>query len=280
MEYEGIIYRYKSPSGKYYIGQTVVEEQRRGVFLNPNCRYGGSKIDNARKKYGPENFEYTVLLKVSGDNLEEIKTYLNTLEMGFIKMYDSYKNGYNSTEGGDSGCRCEETKEKISKSLKGKKRTEESKRRMSLSKKGKPHKPFSEETKKKISEALKGNKICLGKKLSEETKKKIGDANRGHKMSEEQKTKLSEALKGRPSNRRGTKHSEESKKKMSEAHRIISDETRRKMSETRKGRPSPNKGKKMSEEARRKMSIARMGKSPANKGRRMVHDPDGSFHYE
>lgn len=277
---EGVIYRYKSPSGKYYIGQTVVEEQRRGVFLNPNCRYGGSKIDNARKKYGPENFEYTVLVKVDGDNPEEVKKYLNILETGFIKMYDSYKNGYNSTEGGDSGCRCEETKEKISKSLKGKKRTEECKRRMSLSKKGKPHKPFSEETKKKISEALKGNKICLGKKLSEETKKKIGDANRGRKISEEQKKRISETLKGRPSNRKGTRHSEESKKKMSESHKNISEETRNKMSETRKGRPSPNKGKKMSEEARRKMSIARMGKSPANKGLHIVYNPDGSYHYE
>ena len=183
MEYEGIIYRYKSPSGKYYIGQTVVEEQRRGVFLNPNSRYGGSKIDNARKKYGPENFEYTVLLKVSGDNLEEIKTYLNTLEMGFIKMYDSYKNGYNSTEGGDSGCRCEETKEKISSSLMGHKHKEESKRKMSESKKGKPHKSLSEETKKKISDALKGNKICLGRKHKDETRNKIGNSNRGrHKV--------------------------------------------------------------------------------------------------
>ena len=183
MEYEGIIYRYKSPSGKYYIGQTVVEEQRRGVFLNSNCRYGGSKIDNARKKYGPENFEYTVLLKVSGDNLEEIKTYLNTLEIGFIKMYDSYKNGYNSTEGGDSGCRCEETKEKISSSLMGHKHKEESKRKMSESKKGKPHKSLSEETKKKISDALKGNKICLGRKHKDETRNKIGDSNRGrHKV--------------------------------------------------------------------------------------------------
>lgn len=177
---EGVIYRYKSPSGKYYIGQTVVEEQRRGVFLNPNCRYGGAKIDNARKKYSPENFEYTVLLKVSGDNLEEIKTYLNTLEIGFIRMYDSYKNGYNSTEGGDSGCLCEETKYKISSSLMGHKHKEETKRKMSESKKGKSHKPFSEETKKKISDALKGNKICLGRKQREETKNKIGEANKGH----------------------------------------------------------------------------------------------------
>lgn len=180
---EGIIYRYKSPSGKYYIGQTIDESQRRVVFLNPNCRYGGNKIDNARKKYGPENFEYTVLMKVTGDDPEEVKQYLNTLEIGFIRMYDSFKNGYNSTEGGDSGCRCEETRHKISSSLMGHKHTEESKQKMSKSKSGKPGRIFSEETKKKISDALKGNQICLGRIHKEETKNKIGEANKGrHKV--------------------------------------------------------------------------------------------------
>ena len=211
---EGIIYRYKSPSNKYYIGQTIDEENRRNVFFNLNSRYGGAKIDNARKKYGPENFEYTVLMKVTGDNEDEVKKYLNTLEIGFIKMYDSFKHGYNSTEGGDSGCRCEETKIRISKSLKGKKRSDEFKKRMSLLKKGKTHKPISEESKKKISDALKGNKICLGRKHSEETKKKIGDANRGHKMSDEQKMLISKTLKGKTSNRKGVVLSEEVKIKM------------------------------------------------------------------
>lgn len=176
---EGIIYRYKSPSGKYYIGQTMEESQRRCVFNNTNIRYGGSKIDNARKKYGPENFEYTVLMKITGDNPDEVKSYLNILEVGFIKMYDSFNNGYNSTEGGDSGCLCNDTKEKIRTSLMGHRHSEESKKKMSISKSGKPGRVFTEDTKRKISEALKGNKICLGRVHKDDTKKKIGDANRG-----------------------------------------------------------------------------------------------------
>ena len=47
---EGIIYRYTSPSGKYYIGQTTNERVRRNDFLNINQRYAGNAIDNARKK--------------------------------------------------------------------------------------------------------------------------------------------------------------------------------------------------------------------------------------
>ena len=39
-------------------------------------------------------------MKVTGDDPEEVKQNLNTLEIGFIRMYDSYNNGYNSTIGG------------------------------------------------------------------------------------------------------------------------------------------------------------------------------------
>ena len=31
---EGIIYKYTSPSGKFYIGQTIDEKSRRAQFLN------------------------------------------------------------------------------------------------------------------------------------------------------------------------------------------------------------------------------------------------------
>lgn len=57
----GIIYKYTSPSGKVYIGQTIDEKKRRKEFRNLNIKYAGRKINHARKKYGPENFEYEVL---------------------------------------------------------------------------------------------------------------------------------------------------------------------------------------------------------------------------
>mgnify|MGYP002508894209 CR=1 FL=1 len=61
---KGIIYKYTSPSGKVYIGQTTNEKKRKRVFLNENNEdYAGLKINNARKKYGPKSFKYEVLEK-------------------------------------------------------------------------------------------------------------------------------------------------------------------------------------------------------------------------
>lgn len=205
---EGVIYRYKSPSGKYYIGQTIDEYSRRKNFLSIKRRYGGLKIDNARIKYGPENFEYTVLMKVTGDDFTEISNYLNILEIGFIRMYDSYKNGYNSTEGGDIP-------------------------------------PM-----------------------------------KGKIMSEDQKTKISKSLKGRPSPNKGRKVSEETRIKMREIHKNESEETRRKKSESHKGKPAHNKGIPMSMETRRKMSDSSKGNIPRNKGKHKVYNIDGSYHFE
>ena len=57
----GIIYKYTSPSGKIYIGQTTDEKRRIKTFFNLNKSYGGKNIDNARHKYGPNKFIYEVL---------------------------------------------------------------------------------------------------------------------------------------------------------------------------------------------------------------------------
>lgn len=47
----GIIYKYTSPSGKSYIGQTTNEEYRRRMWFGTGRYTGGrSKIDRARKK--------------------------------------------------------------------------------------------------------------------------------------------------------------------------------------------------------------------------------------
>lgn len=75
--------------------------------------------------------------------------------------------------------------------------------------------------------------------------------NKGKHFSEETKRKLSEAHKGRVSNRKGCKLSDETKRKLSEAHKgkhynrgkHLSEEHKRKMSEALKGRPAWNKGK-------------------------------------
>lgn len=96
----GIIYKYVSPSGKYYIGQTTNEEDRRYKFLNLNQSYGSSKINNARKKYNPEKFSYEILYEHESDSLEELRLILGEKEVEYIKQFDSIKQGYNYQEGG------------------------------------------------------------------------------------------------------------------------------------------------------------------------------------
>lgn len=48
---KGIIYKYTSPSGKVYIGQTRCERTRRSRWFNINKPYAGPKINAARSKY-------------------------------------------------------------------------------------------------------------------------------------------------------------------------------------------------------------------------------------
>lgn len=96
----GVVYKYTSPSGKVYIGQTTNERHRRNTWFCLKRRYAGYAIDKARKKYGPENFEYEVLFKHEFNSFEEARVVLDELESYYIKLYDSLRNGYNNTSGG------------------------------------------------------------------------------------------------------------------------------------------------------------------------------------
>ena len=113
---EGVIYKYTSPSGKVYIGQTTNEKKRRNCFLNKDKDYAGEKINRARKKYGVNNFEYEVIFKVSSLIKSEVKEILNEKEIQYIKLFDSFNNGYNSDMGGGGGTytRNEENKKLMS----------------------------------------------------------------------------------------------------------------------------------------------------------------------
>lgn len=108
---EGVVYKYTSPSGKVYIGQTSNEKRRRSEFLRISQSYGGSKMDNARLKYGVENFLYEVLFRKNFDDLEVMANTLNEKEMYYIKLFDSFRNGYNMNKGGAGNVGFEMTKE-------------------------------------------------------------------------------------------------------------------------------------------------------------------------
>ena len=87
--------------------------------------------------------------------------------------------------------RSEETKRKMSVSLKGRTFSEETRKKMSEAKKH-----MSDETKRKIGEAKKGEKNPFyGKHFSDEHKRKLSEAKKGMKLSEETKRKLSDITK-------------------------------------------------------------------------------------
>lgn len=131
MKLEGIIYKYTSPSGKVYIGQTIDEKGRKNKH-----RYDSQNpvtyFDRAKAKYGFDNFQYEVLFRLHSDNKKAIDIVLDAVERFFIKKYDSTNpdKGYNLTTGG-GGTRgysydfTEDHKKKISEALKGRTRDKE-----------------------------------------------------------------------------------------------------------------------------------------------------------
>ena len=88
-----IVYKHTSPNGKVYIGITSQKPNRR--FRDGKGYYNNKHFYNAIKKYGWDNFSHEVLF----DNLTEEEAKL--MEQFYIALYDSFKNGYNRTLGGE-----------------------------------------------------------------------------------------------------------------------------------------------------------------------------------
>lgn len=164
---EGIIYKYTSPSGKIYIGQTTNHKLRRKKWFNMSSPYTSSdwksKIDKARVKYGPNSFLYEILFQGKYISRKAAKIELNILEVYYVGLYDSYRTGYNSTIGGDSASGPV-------------KHSDKAKLKMRLSRLGKK---MSDSTKAKLSKAL------TGIKRSDEYREKSRIAHQGQKRTKE-----------------------------------------------------------------------------------------------
>ena len=99
---KGFIYKITNTiNGKSYIGQTIQNVKER---FYQHCATKCSKavsnmaIHRAIKKYGKSNFTVEVIEEIDSTNLNDRERY-------WIKYYNSYNNGYNSTKGGQDGCK-------------------------------------------------------------------------------------------------------------------------------------------------------------------------------
>lgn len=154
----GIIYKFTSPSGKCYIGQTTKERARMNQHKVSSKR-SNCAFYRAIRKYGFNSFIYEILYKTKESNsVQAIKRVLDCLEKAYIKYFNSFKNGYNCTDGGGG--------------ILGFKPNNQTRLKMSICKIGsKNHfygKVHTNEAKLKIAESKLGNKSpYFGKPLPE-----------------------------------------------------------------------------------------------------------------
>lgn len=228
------VYKHTFPNGKVYIGITCRKPEYRWNYGKGYARQ--PLLYRAICKYDWDNIKHEILFK----NLTKEKAEQKEIEL--ISFYKSNQRdfGYNIDNGGNSiGKMSEDTKNKISKKIKGKNHPMY----------GKHH---TDDTKTKLSD------INKGKTLSDETKRKISNSSKGRRHSEESKIKMSEIHKKIPISKETR-----IKMSMSKKGKHLSEKTKQKLREV-------NKGKTLSEEHKRKIGNANKGKKIDGKYVRLV----------
>jgi group I intron endonuclease len=192
------------------VGQTCKDvAERWGEHLRHSRRGTFKPLYNSIRKHGEESFSVKRIATAVDNELADIA------EKFFIKMYQSnnLEKGYNLTAGGEGNhgwCPSEETRNKISTTLTGRKNG-----------------PHSLETKQKIGDAQRGKKVSpehlanmiisrnspevqekhriahTGIKHTDETKAKLSAAHKGKILSDEHKAKISASLLKRKNNEMG-----------------------------------------------------------------------------
>ena len=163
-----VIYKFENKlNGHIYIGQSINE--RRRYYRHLNKKDAKYPIDLAIKKYGIEQFDYTILYQFQFTDKADAKRILNEKEIQYIKQYNCISpNGYNIKPGGnEKGC-SPELSQKLSEACKGEKN-------------GFYGKKHSEETRRKMSEAAKrrgNNNVTEKRKPLSPEKMKIANEKR------------------------------------------------------------------------------------------------------
>lgn len=215
---------------KFYFGQHHTEN------LDDDYKGTGALLKKYYKKY-PNDYIKEI---IAFYNTQE---ELNNAEYDIIHPYLNNPNCLNLRDGGNCGEYSEETKKKISESLKSLYKDhpeiiENMKNTKRLNKK-----PISEETKSKMSESHKKRWETL--ELSEETKNKLSKIRKGCHLTEETKNKISLSKKGKQPWNTGKHLSEETieKIRISNTGKHHTEESKIKMSEKRRGELNPMYGK-------------------------------------
>ena len=92
------VYKHTSPNGKCYIGITCQERPQDRWHSDGGGYKSQRKFYRAIEKYGWENFSHEILV----DDIKSLEdAYIE--EKKYIKLFDSHRNGYNCSNGGD-GC--------------------------------------------------------------------------------------------------------------------------------------------------------------------------------
>ena len=165
-------------NGKKYIGKSVVSFKKRWS-QHLSCKHK-DHFHDAIRKYNKDVWTFTTLEIL--DSSESVDL-LNVLERYWIDHYDTFRNGYNETKGGDgfTGKHTPESKEKISEANKGgknpffgKTHSEENlgKMRQPRGNTDKMKQPKSKTAKENMRLAK------IGTKISEETKERMREAQR------------------------------------------------------------------------------------------------------
>lgn len=194
--------------GKKYIGQSVDLKSRLYQHKTKlkNNKHPNRHLQFSVNKYGLENFKFYIIEEC------EIK-FLDERERYYILLYksDDKSFGYNVEPGGSHSLKTmsDETKLKISTSLKGREFTQEHKDKIG---KANHERIISSETRHKMSahhaDVSGKNNPMFGKHHSEEVRGKIKDAKQN--ISEETREKIRESATGRT-------HTEETRIKISNA---------------------------------------------------------------
>lgn len=114
---EGIVYLSTCLiTNKVYVGITIQRFIKRKcdhikVSFNPKSKAYNHHFHRAIRKYGKDNFKWEILETIQENTKSILISRLKKLEIEYIKKYNSKKEGYNSTDGGDSsGVICKKIK--------------------------------------------------------------------------------------------------------------------------------------------------------------------------